>query len=232
MVTYKIGNKVKAIIRSFSACKIGDVDLQYDNQPYTFINEVDAFLSFSSNDSKSQTDEGIVLAFNHDTLKEVRLNNVPMTNRILQLVYKDNPDKLFAVQEWYESDNDKKIYLNLPTSEVYQVFVYNEDGVLEQAFGTLSEDAIKVNEANTKYSIYYSYIAEKSFYLDKPENFYITIDLECIGNENDGTQPMSIHIEKCMLACNKNISLRSSGTNTIDLIGTVIHTGKDFITIK
>ena len=37
MNSYKIGNKVTAIIRAYSSGNIGDYYIQYGNQPYTII---------------------------------------------------------------------------------------------------------------------------------------------------------------------------------------------------
>ena len=60
-----------------------------------------------------------------------------------------------------------------------------------------------------------------------------TVSLEkSIGNEDDGTRDMSIHIEKCILKTNKNMYFTTNNSNAIDLRATVIYTGKDYITLK
>ena len=40
MKTYKIGNKVKCIIRSYSSGYIGETRMEYDNQPYTVLQDI------------------------------------------------------------------------------------------------------------------------------------------------------------------------------------------------
>lgn len=229
--TFKIGNKVKGIIRSYAPCVIGGIELKYDNQPYTFIKDIEASLTFAEKEKDAKRSDMILLGYDHDTLKEVRLNNVLLTDRIFKLVYNENEDKLFSKQEYYTSDTNKQIYLNTP-DEIYQVFIYDDEGNLEQAFGTYNNTVLTVEKADTEYSIYYSYLGEKSYRLDKPANFYMTLDLEVTGNEDDETQDMSIHIEKCVLKVNKNMYFNKSNSNAVDLIGTVIYTGKDYITLK
>ena len=46
MNTYKLGNKITCIIRAYSSGKIGDMVMDYNNQPYTIVKSVNANLSF------------------------------------------------------------------------------------------------------------------------------------------------------------------------------------------
>lgn len=231
MSTIKIGNKVKGIIRSYTAGKIGNIEMQYGNQPYTVLNDIEAYLNFADQDTSAKHLDNTDLVFNHDTLKEIQLNNVLLTDRILELIYKINEDRLCSCQENYISDAAGMIYFNFPTDEVYQLFIYDNEGMLEKAEGTYSQLSMQVEKPDTEYSVYYSFLGSKSFILSKPENFYVTIDLEIVGNEDDNTQDMFIHIEKCCLKINKNMRF-TNNNNTIDLIARVITTNKDFITIK
>lgn len=233
MATYKIGNKVTGIIRSFCSGKLGETIMQYDNQPYAFLKDIDVSLTFSEQDKSNNQGAKNLLEYNFDTLQLVSINNVKLTDRILSLVYKENKEgPLFSKREQYTSDNEGKIYLNLPSGSIYQVFVYDDEGVLESAFGEYTSSTLTVNKINSNYSIYYSYEGEKSFFLEKPENFYVTIDFEALGNENDGTQDMCIHIAKCVLKVNKNMYFTSNNSNAIDLTAQVIYTGDDYITLK
>lgn len=230
MATYKIGNKITGIIRSFCAGKLGNMDMIYDNQPYTIIRDISATLTFS-NDTKDETvGRKNLLQYNADEVKEIRLNNVPLTEKILSLIYKDNPDKLFSKQEDYESDENGIIYLNTDGT-IYQVFIYDNKGNLEQAFGEYQEQELHVNKTDSVYSVYYSYLGEKSYFLDKPDNFYIKIDLDIIGNEDDNTQTMCLHIEKASVRVDKSMYFNNN-SNSIDLTCTVIHTGLNYITLK
>lgn len=233
MATYKIGNKVTGIIRSFCSGKLGETIMEYDNQPYVFLKDIDVSLTFSEQDKTNNQGVKNLLEYNFDTLQLVSINNVKLTDRILSLVYKENKEgPLFSRREQYTSDNEGKIYLNLPSNSIYQVFVYDDEGVLESAFGEYTSSTLTVNKINSNYSIYYSYEGEKSFFLEKPENFYVTIDFEALGNENDGTQDMCIHIAKCVLKVNKNMYFTSNNSNAIDLTAQVIYTGDDYITLK
>ena len=88
------------------------------------------------------------------------------------------------------------------------------------------------SEILDKIMIGFTYLGEKSFLLDKPDNNYVKLDFEVVGNEDDGTRDMSIHIEKCILRTNKNMYFTTNNSNAIDLRATVIYTGKDYITLK
>ncbi len=232
MSTYKIGNKVQGIIRAYAPGKIGEMTMEYKNQPYAIIRDIEASLSFSSDSKVSTTSDRTELAYNHDTLYQANLNSVLMNDKILDLVYKENKDKLFSRQETYMSDNTGKIYFNFPTEEVYQVFIYDNTGKLEKAYGTFSDYSIEVEKEEAEYSVYYSFLGEKSYKLSKPENYYVTLDLMITGNKDDGTQDMCVHIEKCLISVNKSMYFNTSNSNTVDLIAKVIHTDEDYITVK
>lgn len=230
MATYKIGNKVNGIIRSFSTGKLGKMNMTYDNQPYTILRDISATVNFAANDKDNNVAHKTFVQYNADTIDQIRLSNVPLTEKVLDLIYKDNPDKLYSKQETYQSDEEGNIYLNT-LGDIYQVFIYNDEGNLESAYGTYSENILHVEKAESIYSIYYSYLGEKSYYLDKPDNFYITLDLEILGNEDDNTQDMCLHIEKAAIKVDKNMYFNNVA-NSIDLTITVIYTGLNYLTIK
>ena len=233
MATYKIGNKVTGIIRSFCSGKLGNMDMQYDNQPYTLLKDIDVSLTFVEQDKSNTQGYKNLLEYNFDTLQSVSINNVKLTDRILSLIYRKNKEgPLFSKREEYTSDSEGKIYLNLPAERIYQVFIYDDEGALESAFGEYADSTLTVQKVDTDYVIYYSYEGEVSYFLEKPENFYVTIDFEALGNEDDGTQDMCIHIAKCVLKINKNMYFNSNNSNTIDLTAQVIYTGDDYITLK
>ena len=92
MKTYKLGNKIKCIIRSFSAGKIGDQEMIFGNQPYTVLKDVEASLSFSDNTHNSKT-SFVELAHNKDSLQEITFSNVELNDKILNLIFSKNKDK-------------------------------------------------------------------------------------------------------------------------------------------
>ena len=232
MATYKIGNKVTGIIRSFCAGKLGEMTMDYNNQPYALLKDIDVSLTFAETSSTPQQGQKTVLGYNTDIIQSVTINNVKLTDKILSLIYKKNTQEpLFSKREEYTSDENGKIYLNI-SEKIYQVFIYDDEGILEMAFGEYDSDELIVEKPASEYIIYYSYEGSKSYALEKPDNFYVTIDFEALGNENDGTQDMCIHIEKCLLRINKNMYFTSNNSNAIDLTAQVIYTGADYITIK
>jgi hypothetical protein len=186
MKTYKIGNKVKCIIRSYTSGYIGETRMEYDNQPYTVLQNIEASMSFK-NIRKDSSDDLRQMSFNVESISEIRLSNISLTSQILNLIFLKNEDKLCNTCENYDSNTNKIIYLHFPADEVYQMFVYDDEGNLEAAYGTYSGDTLEVEKAETNYLIFYSYTGEKGYSLNKQNNFYVTLDLEVIGNTDDNT---------------------------------------------
>lgn len=213
MKTYKLGNKIKCIIRSCAAGKIGDQEMQYGNQPYTVLKDVEASFTFAEKNkiSKSIFNE---LQFSQDNLQEVTISNVELNDKILNLIFSKNEDNLCSTFENCCAE-DNKIYISAPTSEIYQVFVYNVDGELEQAFGTLDSMELYV-ERNEDYLVFYSYKGEKSYKLSRSQSQYLSLDLILEGNADDDLHTSFVHIDKCALQINKNMSFNRT-LNAVDL---------------
>lgn len=230
MKTYKIGNKVNVIIRAYSAGPFANINASYKNQPYTIVRGVKATLTFKSQDLTTRIEDKQLLTFNHNQLSQVDISDVELNDKILNLIYKTNTDyPLCTKAENYISENNI-IYLNI-TKPIYQVFIYNEDGQLEGAYGECSSNSIQVERASSPYLVVYSYEGSNSFYLDKPENFYCTVDLEIEGNKDDETANMYIHIEKCGLKINNNLYFNQN-SNAADLSFIVLDSDMNYITIE
>jgi hypothetical protein len=135
MNVYKLGNKVKCIIRSFSSGKIGDVEMKYGNQPYTVLSDIEAQLSFQSKNRNANAVQP-ELNYNLDYADTLRISNVKLTDRIINLIFAQSDSAMCHVQENYTATNGK-FYFSLPInqSEVYQLFVYNDTGDLVKAEG-------------------------------------------------------------------------------------------------
>ena len=229
MKTYKIGNKVNAIIRAYIAGNFA-VEMEYDNQPYTIIKGASVDLVFKSKDSMAKLQDKQLLTFNHDQLSQVNIKDVELNDKILDLIYKENKDAPLCTKAENYSSSGNTIYLNT-TGTIYQVFIYNDEGELESAYGTYNDSTIQVEKENSSYLIVYSYKGEKSFFLSKPENFYCTVDLEIIGNVDDETSNMFVHIEKCGIKVDHNMYFNQSA-NAVDLSLIVLDTGSDYITVE
>lgn len=231
METYKIGNKVSGVIRAFSAGKIGDQTIQYDNQPYTTVFGKEMSLTFRNYSKSANAVNNKVLYYDAHQLAEVTIRDVSLTDKILNLIYSKNEEKLCTKIENCVSDKNFKIFLNTVEDELYQVFVFNQDGDLESAYGTLEGNVLTVENDESSYLIVYSYIGEKAYSLDKPNNYYLTLDLQIEGNEDDQTSMMFLHIEKCGLRVDQNMRFQNRG-NAVDLIFEVISTSNNYITFK
>lgn len=232
MTTYKLGNKVKAILRAYSPGKIGSVDITYNMQPYTILDTTDAQVIFRDNNvsAKSTQSTQSFINYNVDFIDSVQLNNVKLTDKILNLIFTEDSEPLHPMIHNLTSNEDRYIYLPI-SEEVYQVFVYNVDGELEAAYDTLTQNYIIVDNPNTNYLIIYLRSAKKGYFLNRLRNITLALDLEITGNENDSTETFWMHFDKCSLSVNKNLYF-NNGINTVDLQLKVLKSDNDYITLQ
>ena len=228
MKTYKLGNKTKCIIRSFSAGRIGEQEMQYDNQPYTVLKDVEASLTFIDKNISSKS-TFVDLSYNIDSLQEINISNVELNDKILNLIFSKNEDKLCSTMINCVAENNK-IYITSPTDEIYQVFIYDVDGNLEKAYGVLNNMEVEVNR-NEDYLVFFTYAGEKSFKINRSESLYLTLDLILEGNADDEINTSFIHINKCALKVNKNMYFNRS-LNAVDLKFIVIDDNESYITLE
>ena len=228
MKTYKLGNKTKCIIRSFSAGRIGEQEIKYDNQPYTVLKDVEASLTFVDKNVSSKS-TFVDLSYNIDSLQEINISNVELNDKILNLIFSKNEDKLCSTMINCVAENNK-IYITSPTDEIYQVFIYDIDGNLEKAYGVLNNMEVEVNR-NEDYLVFFTYVGEKSFKINRSESLYLTLDLILEGNADDEINTSFIHINKCALKVNKNMYFNRS-LNAIDLKFVVIDDNESYITLE
>ena len=228
MKTYKLGNKTKCIIRSFSAGKIGEQEMKYDNQPYTVLKDIEASLTFVDKNISSKS-TFVDLSYNIDSLQEINISNVELNDKILNLIFSKNEDKLCSTMINCVAENNK-IYITSPTDEIYQVFIYDVDGNLEQAYGVLNNMEVEVKR-NEDYLVFFTYVGEKSFKINRSESLYLTLDLILEGNADDEINTSFIHINKCALKVNKNMYFNRS-LNAVDLKFVVIDDNESYITLE
>jgi hypothetical protein len=228
MKTYKLGNKIKCIIRSCAAGKIGDQEMKYGNQPYTVLKDVEASFTFAE---KTKTSKSIFneLQFSQDNLQEITISNIELNDKILNLIFSKNEDKLCSTFENCCAE-DNKIYISAPTSEIYQVFIYDVDGELEEAFGVLNNMEVSVKK-NEDYLVFYSYEGDKAYSFDRKQNQYLSLDLILEGNVDDELHTSFIHIDKCSLEVDKNMSFNRT-LNAVDLKFIIIGNENNYITLE
>ena len=231
METYKLGNSVKAILRAYSPGVIGDVNIEYPMQPYTIINSAEANIIFNTRDGNASnaTNGQSLLNYNIDYVDSVVLNNVALTNKILNLIFKLDDNPLCTKTVNCKSNNEGIIYL--PNENMYQVFIYNDLGELESAHDEINSSNLQVANNNSNYLLIYITDGKKGFFLNRLVNLYMSLDLEIDGNEENRTNKFWIHLEKCSLSVNKNLYFNGS-INSIDLKFKVIKSDNDYITIN
>ena len=127
---------------------------------------------------------------------------------------------------------NNKIYITSPTDKIYQVYIYDVDGNLEQAYGVLNNMEVEVKR-NEDYLVFFTYEGEKIFKINRSESLYLTLDLILEGNADDEINTSFIHINKCALKVNKNMYFNRS-LNAVDLKFIVLdsNTEENYITLE
>ena len=235
METYKIGNKVKCIIRSFSPGKIGAEEMIYSNQPYTILDGASAELHFKDVSRTAKDDTQRLMFHNMSMVDTITISNIQLTNKIMNLIFPKSETKLAHVAENYNSDEYNQIFLN-HSGPIYQVFVYNNKGELEKDSCQGQWDAarpISVEKSDSNYLIVYSFEKEVAFNLNNFNNIYLTVDLEIQGNTDDSLNKMWIHLDKCGLHVDKNMYFNQN-SNAVDLVFEIIsdRDTENYITVK
>lgn len=220
MFTYKLGNTANVIISSIDAGKIGDYQFQYADEPYTILKEKEVELTFTSVIKEVQTRK-MELQYSQDYPHTVKINNVELNDKILNLLYKKIDDGACTVSENHNSDTNGYIYAKTLNKTLYHIFIYDTNGQLENAFSYSEDGIFKVNNPNSNYLIIYTYKGDVGYSLKPLENIYVCLDINSISNTDDITSTSFYHFGKCALQINKDMFFRQN-TNTVDLIFKII----------
>lgn len=235
METYKIGNQITGIIRAFAPGILGNEEMQYANQPYTIIDGVSAQLTFDDITSNIK-DSRRVLYYNISNLDEIKISDVKLTDKIMNLIFPKSETKLAYTFENNVSDENNQIFLNTIANKIYEVFIYDKDLKLVKYYSECDlNDPLLAPSSNTNYLIFYSYEQAKAFALNQNISQYISLDLQITGNIDNNTTTMYMHIDKCGIEIDRSLYL-SNEINSVDLTFHVIHDNKyhtnNYITIK
>lgn len=223
MKNYKLGNQVTVIIRSYSDDTfIGDQYVEHANQPYTIIKSAEANLSFKNITSTAKTTFNH-LAYTHMKPSQLSISNVTINDKILNLIFHKNQTAaphLFTKIENVISSEDEKIYFGQLDKTLKNVFIYDSEGNCKYV-PELNANSYPVDKSGQPYLVCYQYESTTSFSLDQNNNHYYTIDLLLTSNqkefgENDNTINSTIHLEKCALEINSDMSF-AQNSNAVDL---------------
>ena len=223
MKNYKLGNQVTVIIRSYSDdTLIGDQYVEYANQPYTIIKSAEANLSFKNITSTAKTTFNH-LAYTHIKPSQLSISNVTINDKILNLIFHKNQTEephLCTKLENVTSSQDKKIYFGQLNTTLKNVFIYDSEGKCKYE-PKLNNNSYPVDKSEQPYLVCYQYDSTTSFSLDQNNNHYYTIDLLLTSNqkefgEKDNTINSTIHLEKCALEINSDMSF-AQNSNAVDL---------------
>ena len=229
MKNYKLGNQVTVIIRSYSDDTfIGSQYIEHANQPYTIIKSAEANLSFKNITSTAKTTFN-QLAYTHIKPSQLSISNVTINDKILNLIFHKNQTAaphLFTKLENVTSSQDKKIYFGQLNQTLKNVFIYDSEGKYKYE-PELNNNSYPVDKSGQPYLVCYQYESTTSFSLDQNNNHYYTIDLLLTSNQkesgendntikNDNTINSTIHLEKCALEINSDMSF-AQNSNAVDL---------------
>ena len=129
MEQVKIGNKIKnLIIRLASDLPIEGMDPITPNEPYTVLHDIQASFVFEER-IRTQKAQFSVLSYNNSKLGSVTLFNVPLTEKVMNLLFeRDHLLSATMVEDTY-ADECGHIFLNRVSSKdfVYNLFLHDED---------------------------------------------------------------------------------------------------------
>jgi hypothetical protein len=253
METFKFGNKVKCIIRFHDCSKsIGGITPQFDEQPYTVLNNLSVTVNFKSNSKNITSKESAYLMSNQvDEIGEIQLRNCLLTDKLIYLLFgmKESVGN-FTAQCQVTADEEGNLYL--PTTKtVCRAFVYDNNGDFYAAYSLegreknnpvlrgsnldftdgqiltkdnciFSEIAARGFIANQDYMVFYEYPGQFTFSIDSQYSSVMTFDLISDGNLEDSTKSFCLHIAKATVSANKTFYFTKDGSNTIDLTLKVI----------
>jgi hypothetical protein len=219
MEGYQIGNRVRCIVKAYSAaCNIGSYKITYDNEPYTVIDDCKATIYFNDI-SKDASGENRVLSYQNSSVNSIVLSDVKLNDKITNMSFMPNTDNsaIIFTSKDVVSDTDGNIYIDAEKDAIFQVFVYDNDGNLEETYETLNNGtSIKVNNNSSNYLLCYGYPTENTYKLSSNTNNYFALDLETISNVDDKTNKMCLHFSKCSLKVDRTLVFNKS-SNTIDI---------------
>lgn len=220
MFTYKLGNTTDIIIRSVDAGKIGDYKFQYADEPYTILKEKEVEISFTSVIKEAKTNN-TKLQYSQDYPDTIKINNVELNDKILNLLYSKIDDGACTISENLNTDNDGYLYVNTWNKTLYHIFIYDDNGQLEYAATKDDDGVFKLNKPNSNYLIVYSYKGYIGYSLKPLENIYVCLDISSISNTDDITSTSFYHFGLCALQINKDMFFRQN-TNSVDLIFKIV----------
>lgn len=258
MKTYKLGNKIKCIIRSTSAGFIGSQEMELGNQPYTVLKDIEASLVFEDNTSNAKSVFN-KLTYSEDSLREITISNVELNDKILNLIFSKNEEKRCSTVENITIDH-QQFQISTDVDEIFEVFVYNCNGELIAATDRLSLDDGSAGKITLSHStfrhywperhldlteealVFFDYKGRHGFNLTREYDWrnqeeyrynsqYLTLDLIIEGNEDDTFNTSHIHIDRCALKVDKNMYFNRS-INTVDLRFVVINDSENYITLN
>lgn len=219
----KAGGKVDVLIRTKTAQKIGDINL-IENEPYTFINNV-AINFLSSQEGVRSKADGTILSYNNMLANQVHLYNVPLTEKICNLVFQNRKILNKTYKTLLVANNNTLI---LHHQEAYNIFVYDLNNNLIGVSDYVSDGIITSDKIinNQKYLVFYEYIINnnidnKMYNLQSPDRSYFTLDIFGKGNQDNLSSDVFIKIDTCVLITNNNL-IFNNGLNSLDLTFDII----------
>ena len=117
------------------------------------------------------------------------------------------------------------------------IFIYDNNGNCIHIDEHNSNEGYEIGTDNQSYLVCYQYESINSFSLDQNDNQYFTIDLLLTSNQNnneeDNTINSTIHLAKCGLEIDSNMSF-SQNSNAVDLKFIVLdsNTEENYITLE
>lgn len=213
----KTGGSVDILIRSYSGQVIAGKSYG-KNEPYTVLNNVNINF-YTSQEGAGTGSNGNLLYYNDAQPSIITLMNVPLSEKVIDLIFLKNNKALKSHYFIAEADEHTLI---MQHNHVKNVFIYeletnNYIGFAEEVDDKIIQDDNLIN--GNKYIVFYEYEdlnSKKQFNLVSPSNNYFTLDIFGKGNTNNNTADIFFKFKKCVLKTDTTLTF-NEGLNTVNL---------------
>ena len=217
---FAFGSTVNVLIRCKTAMTINGQNYAA-NEPYTLLNNVNVSFDYGDNRSDINVHNGSLLAYKTDYPEELYIDNVTLTDKISQLLFKINNNT--SEVSIYTKDCSDNFYIEMNAKDI---FLYKNNNLITDYTYNAADGNIVINNYDTTatYLLFYSYnISQASYDLTSPDFSYFTLELFGTGNKTKETMDVYLKIASAKLLPTKNMSFKATeGNNSASLVFKII----------
>lgn len=229
---FKAGSKVDVLLRVDSAQQVGVYSLAA-HEPYTLLKDLSITFNYRQQTADAEK-QGFLISHAEDYPYSVSLYNVPFTEKISNLVFKQGESGAMKTHMMRCLAADHKIYFE--HNQCFNMYVYHNNVLIGHFAETDNYLEGPELENDESYIVFYNYIPSEGsivYELETPYHAYFTLEIFGEGNVGDQTSSVYLKFSQCALVTNKQFYFNSNdGSNTVNLTFNIIKGNKDVLIIE